>query len=130
MEKEKAIPYGLKITFLVHVIVGGIFGLAYLLIPQVITIVMGFSAGEPALSLFRVIGAAILGFAASSWFCYRQTLWERVKIVVQMEIVWTILGALASAWGVVSGAFPATGWMNAIILAAFAIAFIAFYSRK
>lgn len=127
---EKQIPYGLKITFLVHVIVAAIFGLLFLLIPDVFAKLTGFPVQEPAMSVVRVLGAAMLALAASSGFSYRQTLWDRVEIVVQMEIVWTILGALASAWGLVSGAFPVALWMNVIILAAFAVAFVFFYSRK
>ena len=127
---EKQMPYGLKITFLVHFIVALILGLVYLLIPDVYASLTAFPVQEPAMSLTRILGAAILGFATSSWFAYRETLWERVKIVVQMEIVWAILGVLAIAWGLIFAGFPAIHWMNVAILLAFAIAFIIFYSRK
>jgi hypothetical protein len=128
--EEKQMRYGLKITFLVHVIVAAIFGLLFLLIPDVFANLTGLPAQEPAMSTVRVLGAAMLALAASSWLAYRETLWGKVKIVVQMEIVWTILGALTSVWGLVSGAFPVALWMNVIILGAFAVAFIAFYTRK
>jgi hypothetical protein len=90
---EEQVPYGLKITFLVHVIVAAIFGLLFLLIPDVFAKLTGFPVQEPGMSVVRVLGAAMLALAASSGFSYRQTLWDRVDIVVQMEIVWTILGA-------------------------------------
>jgi hypothetical protein len=125
---EKQIPYGLKITFLVHVIVAGIFGLVFLLIPEMFGGMMGAPIKEP--STFRLLGAALIAFAASSWFAYRETVWERVKIVVQMEIVWTILGVLATLWGLMFEGLPTTDWMNVLILGAFAVAFIFFYSRR
>ena len=124
---EKQIPYGLKITFLVHVIVAGIFGLVFLLIPEMFGGMMGAPIKEP--STFRLLGAALVAFAASSWFAYRETMWERVKIVVQMEIVWTILGVLATLYGLIFEGLPAGDWMNVVILGAFAVAFIFFYSR-
>jgi hypothetical protein len=83
---------------------------------------------EPA--AYRLIGAAILGFAASSWLAHRETAWERVKIVVLMEMVWTILGTLVMLWGLIFAGLPAVGWLNAVILAAFAVAFSVFYFRK
>jgi len=125
---EKQIPYGLKITFLVHVIVAGIFGLVFLLIPEMFGGMMGAPIKEP--STFRLVGAALIAFAASSWFAYRETVWERVKIVVQMEIVWTILGVLATLWGLMFEGLPTADWMNVVILGAFAVAFIFFYSRR
>jgi len=125
---DEQIPYGLKITFFVHVVVAGIFGLVFLLIPEMFGGMMGAPIKEP--STFRLVGAALIAFAASSWFAYRETLWERVKIVVQMEIVWTILGALATSWGLMFEGLPTADWMNVLILGAFAVAFIFFYSRR
>jgi len=124
-------PYGLKITFLVHFIVAAIFGLVLLLIPDTYASLTAFPIQHPAVTgLTRLLGAAFLGFAASSWFAYKETLWERVKIVVQMEIIWAILGALAILWGLFFAGFPVGYWMNVAILLAFAIVFIIFYSRK
>jgi hypothetical protein len=125
---DEQIPYGLKITFLVHAVAAGIFGLVLLLIPEMFGGMIGASIKEP--STFRLVGAALIAFAASSWFAYRATVWERVKIVVQMEIVWTILGVLATLYGLVYEGLPAGVWMNVVILGVFAVAFIFFYSRR
>jgi len=126
---EKQIPYGLKITFLVHIIVAGIFGLVFLLIPDVYAKLTGLPVQEWAMSIGRMLGAAQLGLSVSSWFAYKETLWERVKIVVKMEVVWSILGTLAAVYGVIFGGFPVVYWTNVVIMAAFAVAFTAFYSR-
>ena len=54
--------------------------------------------------------------------------WDvRVKIVVQMEAVWSILGTLAAVYGVIFGGFPVVYWTNVIIMAAFAVAFTVFH---
>ena len=116
---EKQIPYGLKITFLVHFIVGIIFGLGQLLIPEVMMGMIGFPIQEPTISIFRMVGAAVLGFTTSSWFAYKETLWDRVKIVVQAEIVWTILATLTMLWAVIFVGLPTALWMNVIIMSAF-----------
>ncbi len=46
-----------------------------------------------------------------------------------MEIVWTILGTLVMLWGLIFAGLPAIGWLNAVILGGFAIAFALFYFR-
>ena len=125
---DEQIPYGLKITFLVHFVVAVVFGAGFLLIPEMLTGMLGARAMEP--STFRLVGAAMLAFAASSWLAYRQPVWEKVKIVVQIEIVWTVLGVLATLYGLIFEGLPAADWMNVVILGAFAVAFIFFYSRR
>jgi len=123
---EKQISSGLKVTFLVHVIVGAIFGLVMLLVPGLWNL-LGVTVQEPA--MYRLTGAAILGFTTSSWLAYKETAWEKVKIVVQMEIVWTILATLVLLWGLIFAGLPAIEWMNAVIMGGFAAAFSFFYSR-
>jgi len=124
---EKQMATGLKTTFLVHFIVALIFGLTLLLLPQAWTLV-GFPVREVV--LYRLVGAAMVGIAASSWLSYKATAWEKVKIVVQMEIVWTVLGALVMLWGLLFAAVPVFGWVNFVILAGFAAAFLVFYARS
>jgi len=125
---DEQIPYGLKITFLVHFVMAVVFGAGFLLIPDMLTGMLGARTVEP--STFRLVGAAMLAFAASSWLAYRQPVWEKVKIVVQIEIVWTVLGVLATLYGLIFEGLPAADWMNVVILGAFAVAFIFFYSRR
>ena len=125
---EKKVSCGLKITFLVHFIVGVVFGLIFLLIPVVWGNLIGWTINEPW--IYRLLGAALLGFVTSSWFGYRETAWEKVKIVIRMEIVWTILGTIVMILGIISAGLPKIGWINAGILAAFAVAFCIFYSPK
>jgi hypothetical protein len=122
------ISTGLRTLFLVHFIVGLIFGLIYLFIPVTF---MGW-LNWPATDAFpyRVIGAAVLAFTASSWYCYQAAEWERVKIVVIAEIAWTALNVLVGLYGLLFASVPAAEWINVIIMAGFAAAFAYFYARK
>ena len=126
---DKPISPGLKIAFLIHGIVGLVFGLAYLLIPQTAADLTNISlqGGEPWL---RLVGAAILGFTASSWLGYMAHGWHDVKIVVQAEMLWTFLAAVLILWFTLNGTWPALGWVNFIIMALFFVAFTYFYWRE
>jgi hypothetical protein len=119
---------GLKTTFLVHFIVALLFGLGFLLIPGAVGSFYGLNVQEP--EIYRLLGGAMLGFAISSWLSYKASGWESVRIVVVMEIVWATLGTLVMLYALLLAGFPALGWLNAIILAAFAIAFGRFYFQK
>ena len=122
------ISSGLKMLFLVHFVAGLVFGLPLLLIPG---IYMGwFGILVPDVEPYRMVGAAILAFTASSWYCYQAAEWDKVKIVVQAEIVWTVLATLALSYGLLFARQPTAQWINAIIMAGFAVAFIYFYSKK
>jgi hypothetical protein len=125
---EKQISTGLKVTFLVHFILGVIIGLLYLLVPEWWSNLSGWPTKD--VTAERLIGAAFLGFTASSWWAYREAIVEKVKIVVKMEIVWTILASLVILWGLLFEGAPSAGWMNFIVMAAFAVAFIVFYPRE
>jgi len=78
----------------------------------------------------RFAAAAVLAFSASSWFCYQAAEWEKVKIVVQTEIVWAVLATLVILYGLFFEGQPPASWINAVIMAGFAVAFIYYYIKK
>lgn len=119
---------GLKGVFLVHFIVAGLFGLVLLFGPDIFGSLAAWPIKDQA--AYRLIGAAMVGYGASSWFAFRQTEWEAVRIVVLSEIVWTSLGALVMLWGMLYAGMPAFGWVITALFAAFAIAFTFFNGRR
>jgi hypothetical protein len=126
---DKPISPGLKVTFLVHAIVAAIAGLAFLLVPHAVANLFNFNlnGGEPYL---RFVGAAILGYAASSWLGYLAHEWREVKIIVQAEIPWTFLAAALSLWFIVDGILLPVAWVNFVIMILFFVAFVFFYWRE
>ncbi|MGE5140275.1 MAG: hypothetical protein ACM3JD_12490 [Rudaea sp.] len=125
--KREILP-GLRMTFLIHFIVGAVFGLGYLLIPDTAFGIFGLPLNDPVVT--RMVGAALCGFAASSWWAWHETEWAAVKIIVEMEILWTVLGALVSIYGVLFAAYPPSLWINALLMVLFAIAFGYFYLQE
>lgn len=128
MNTENNIPTGLKTLLIVHMIVGVLFGLIFMLIPEQWGTLIGWPVNDPV--IYRFLAAAILGLTASSWFVYKETTWDKVKIIVQMELVWLILGALVAIWGsFFAGASALGSWLYFIVLAGLAAGFSFIYSR-
>lgn len=124
---DKPIASGLRTTFLIHLIAGALFGLAFLLIPEVYGNLIGWPVKDAFFT--RMFGAALLSIVVTSWFGYKATTWASVKIVIQMEMVWTVLGTVLTLGGIFMMGLPAIAWLNALILAAFFVAFAYFYTK-
>lgn len=125
---DKPITSGLKTLFLVHAVVGLVFGLGYLVIPA--TLAGWFNMPLTDEPYLRLIGAAILGFSATSLVGYLSRHWDEVRIAVQGEFVWTGLAALLSVWFVLDGTWPVAGWLIFGLMALFFLGFGYYYWRE
>ena len=118
---ESSVPRGLRTTFLLNFVIGALVGLQHLVAPRVWTDLAGIAVTDTV--LWRLVGAAVLGYAVGSGLAWRDAIWPRVRIVVAMQAVWSVLGAAVIAWGVVYEGLPRLEWVNVGALAAFAAAF-------
>ena len=115
----------LKLTFLIHFFVAAIFGLVFTILLDLYVGVVGWPETDQITG--RVLGAVFLGLAAGSLLSWRETKWESVKIVVQMEIVWLAIGLAVHIWAILTQDFILIIWFQVVILAIFLGAFIWFY---
>jgi hypothetical protein len=86
----------LKLTFLIHAIAGILIGLGILFMP--VTLGNWFSIPVEGTVFERLVGVAVLSFGLSSGLAYFQTRFESVKLLVQLEIIWTFLATILLAW--------------------------------
>ncbi|MFN2188150.1 MAG: hypothetical protein ACK2T3_05250 [Candidatus Promineifilaceae bacterium] len=128
-----------RYTFLVHAIVAAIMGILLLLIPGEFLPLFGWpKAGiDPLVS--RVLGAAILAFGWSSYRGWRALDWGQVRIIVEAEVVFTVLAVLGMLRHIIGFEQPFEFWINNwpfgvwlifFTFVAFAIAFIVALRRK
>lgn len=123
-ELEKRVPAGLKTAFLLNFLIAGVVGLQHLLAPRLWTDLAGIPVEDTG--LWRLTGAAVLGYAVGSGLAWRRAVWQRVRIVVAMQAVWSLLGAGVIAWAIVWEGLPPLEWLNVTLLAVFGLIF-AFY---
>lgn len=128
----------LKNTLIVHALAGLVVGAPLLLIPgrflkwfgwQEMLSVHGWDNTDPYAS--RLLGAAFLALAWSSFRGWRAAKWEDVALLVEMEIVFTVLGCIGLGRHLFAflprtfdGTYPLSGWAAFFALLLFAIAWI------
>ncbi len=116
----------LKIAFLIHFFVSAIFGLVFTVIVELYVEIVAWPYLDPVTG--RVLGAVFLGFAVASLLSWRETKWESVKIIVQMEITWLAIGSAVHFWAIFTDPLlPFMIFLQTAILLVFLVAFIYFY---
>ncbi len=127
---DKQVLPGLRITFLVHAIACLVIGLGLLLIPNALAGLYSPDWLSKDPSVYRLFGAVTLAVGASSWLCYRERLWDRVRIVAEMELVICTMAVLASLLSLLNGGTPTANLVNVVYFAAFGIVFGYFTYRE
>jgi hypothetical protein len=115
-------PKFLKFTFLIHAIVALIIGTPLLIIPGRFLGWLGWAPVEPVIN--RILGAALLALAWSSFRGWQATEKARVVNSVEMEIAFTVLGCIGVLRHLLIAHYPAIVWIVLAVLALFAVAWI------
>ena len=113
---------GLRIVILIYIIYSVVFGLLHVVSPELV------GAKDPAIE--RILGAAVLAFAFGAGLAYLERAWDRVRIVILVQVVWMILYTITMAWGILVGGIDAIAWPPSIIGLIFAILLTVFYIRE
>jgi hypothetical protein len=118
----------LKTTFLVHAIVTVVIGALMLIIPGRFLQALAWAPIDPIAS--RILGAALLAIAWSSFRGWRATEWSEVAIVVEMEAAFTVLACVGLLRHLLFARYPFIVWLIFAVFLAFAVAWIYFLLRN
>jgi hypothetical protein len=127
----------LKLTFAIHAVVSVLVGALLLFIPGRFLLWIGWAdfaarAGwlgiDPVIT--RLLGAALIALAWSSFRGWQAAEWPPVATLVEMEVAFTVLGCVGLLRYLVFGRLPATAWLLFAVLALFAIAWIACWLQR
>ncbi len=119
---------GLKNLFLVHALVGLLFGAPLLIKPGGFLQLFNWAPIDSLVS--RILGAALLGLAWSSYRGWRATEKAQVAILIEMEAVYCVLGCVGIVRHLLVRTYPIIVWVVLAVLAIFAVAWIAFWVRE
>ena len=118
----------LNYTFLIHAIVSLVYGVLMLVIPGRFLGLFGWEPIDPLIS--RLLGAAMVALAWSSFRGWQATDRTQVDTLIEMEVVFTVLGCLGLLRHLVKDYFPYYIWLNFAVLLLFAIAWIYHLVKK
>lgn len=126
---KEQICKALKIVFLIHFFVSTLFGLVFLIFPEIHEIFLGWPYTVDPISS-RILGAALLGFATASLLGWRETEWLKVKIIIQMEIAWLSVGVAISVISIFFFSPSIILWFYIVIFIVFLVAFSWLYFKQ
>ena len=118
---------GLRTTFLIHVFVALAFGVVMYLVPATWADMTKWTPLDE--NITRIFGAALTAIGVSSWLEYRATKWDEVRIILVLEIVFTVLGGLGSLYGALALSAPVFIWVPFSVFLVFGFLFAYFYAR-
>ena len=118
----------LNITFLIHAIVSVVGGLLLLIIPGRTLLFFGWAPIDPITS--RLLGAALLALAWSSFRGWQATERVQVQILVELEAVFTVLACVGLLRHLLFARYLPIVWLLFAVFAVFAIAWILFLVRR
>ena len=72
----------------------------------------------------------MIAFALGAGLAYLERAWDRVKIVVLIQVAWMILYTITLAWGILAGGITTDAWPPTIIGAVFAVLLATLYIRE
>lgn len=134
---EKTISNSLRTIFLVHMIISLVLGAALWLVPGRTLTFLGWipetvelpelGVSTPGTTfvdnvITRLLGAALLALAFSSFRGWRAERWEQIALVVQLEFVFCAIALIGSLAGFyLRNEVPVFGWVVAALLAIFTL---------
>jgi hypothetical protein len=118
----------LKVTFTIHMIVALLFGAPLFLAPGRFLSLFGWEPVDPLLS--RVLGAALLALAWSSFQGIRTASHDLEVVLIQIEAIFSGLSAVGLLRHLVKAGYPWMVWGILFILSIFAIAWLFFLKAR
>jgi len=111
----------LSLLFTLNTIVGLLFALGFLIIPEQLISLYGAPTSPATVYVARLFGALILGFITILWFARNSEESEARSAIVTGGFVGWVIGLIAALIGQFSGAVNNLGWINVLIYFLFAL---------
>jgi len=113
----------LNTLFTINTIVAGVFGLAFVLVPETAISFYGATLSPAGVLVARLFGAALFGYAVLSWFARNAGESEARNAIVLAIFVGDAIGFIVALLGQLSGVVNAFGWSTVVIYLLLALGF-------
>jgi hypothetical protein len=126
------ISKNMKIILIVDAIAGFIYGVFYLIIPELTSLIRESANFDP--QFWRLWGATCFAFGIFCLIAIKRAEWENIKILVELGILWLILAAVVDF--IVIFTIPlsitayASQWFDNIVIIILIVANSYFYFKE
>lgn len=111
----------LRTIFMWNTVVAVVFALGELLGPDTVLKLFGFSTGKSEVVLTQVLGAALLGFAALTWFARDFADPQATRAATISLLIFTTVGFVVALLGMLSQVTrSASAWLVVVLFLFFA----------
>ena len=115
-------PTLLKYTFILHFLIAWIFGVWLFVLPDSFNTFIGHTT--PADPVNIAYGALLIGIGLTSLLAFRASDWKSVKILVEMELVYTPVAIIGGIISLLTSSYPL--WFLSFYMIIMALFFILF----
>jgi hypothetical protein len=107
-----------------------VYGAWYFFLPQSWVDLTGWPYSDPA--AYRALGAMMIALGFGSLLAYRANSWEKIEILMIIEIIWLVMGSVGLVWAMFENlAIPIAGRVNLAVMLMLLIFFAyAYYDVK
>lgn len=120
----------LSTMFIIYAIISSIFGLAFVIMPEISLAFYGINLSPGGISVVRLFGVALLEFALLSWFVRNAGESEARRAIILALCVGEVVGFIIALFGQLSGAVNVLGWSTVAIYLLLALGFGYFQFKK
>jgi hypothetical protein len=125
---ETAMSKALRTLFLVHVVTALVFGVPLIIVPGRFLELVDWAPIDPIAG--RLLGAALLALGWSSFRGWQATAQPGVRVLVELEAVFTGLACVGLARHLFVGSYPVFPWLVFAVFAIFFLAWAYFLVRR
>jgi hypothetical protein len=113
----------LKTLFTIYALVGIIFGLAFLLVPDQAISSYGESLGDPGRNVTRYLGATFIGLSILAWTVRNETKGQGLWSIVLGFFVASAIGLVVSIFDVMDAEGNVLDWLTVVLYLFYTISF-------
>ena len=120
----------LSTLLVINAIIAFLFGLGFVLIPEIILALYGVTLTVNGIYISRLLGAAFLGYGVVSWLVRNSTGSAELRAIIFALFISEILGFFITLFYQLQGTANALGWTTVAIYLLLGAGFGYFYWKK
>ena len=120
----------LKTLMVINSVVTGIFGLAFVFMPERLLLMYGNPVDAPMLYLGQLFGASLVAIAVLSWTARNAADSEARKAITFALFIGDCVGFIIALIGQLNGVVNALGWLTVVIYLLLSLGFGYFHFKK